>query len=294
MLDFIKAFRLTHFVRIPLSTAGSRPQLDQAYKRVMNDEVATEAGFENEMLVPPVLLRVQLGSLSLDTPARVNAAIEHLRQLDVQSIYTQCLQRRKSQCPEFELAEGRSELRVKIHGLKNYSRNTDLTRCMLLWAPVIDEAKVLPTLCHAVRSSLERAGLLQIVPLPHQSLNEIRDTYTPIFDSSRMSTDEDNNKPSLRELPRKSKLKKRFDATELYPKYRDFTWAQDVQLEKISLCKIGLKQIERQGEIVGQGYEEVASIPLPGAPSISTGPDMDGDIYLDRPKRRSEKKGHIH
>ncbi|KAG6991006.1 hypothetical protein G7Y79_00059g091910 [Physcia stellaris] len=292
MLDSVKAFRLTHFVRIPLSTAGSRPQLDQAYKRVMHDVVATEAGFESEMLVPTALLHVQLGSLSLDTPARVNAAIEHLRQLDVQSIYTQCLQRREKQGPEFGLAEGRSEVRVKIQGLKNYSRHTDLTRCMWLWAPVIDEAKVLPTLCHEVRLSLERAGLWQC--LPYQSFRGMRDTYTRIFDSSRIYTNEDNHKPGLRPLLREKKLVKRFDATELYPKYRDFLWAQDVQLEKISLCKMGRKQIERQGEIIGQGYEEVASIPLPGAPSISTGPDMEGDIYLDRPKRRSEKKGHIH
>ena len=287
MKTYKEIYRLSHFLRISLSTAGSRPQLEQAFKRLMSDSVAIEAGLETEMLVPPARLHVHLGTLSLDTPARVTAAIEHLRRLDIVKLHDSYLRRNSSENTRQALLK-QSKINVNIHGLKNYGRYAKLARCMKLWALVDDEAGVFPALCSAIRLSLEQAELVQWTPTEKDV--GIRETYTPIIDVRGSITDEDNDKPSLQGLPPETrKLAKRFDATQLCPKYRDFTWAQNVQLEKISLCRIGLKHIQRQGEIVGQGYEEVASIPLPGAPKISTGPDMEGDIYLYPPKRRSEK-----
>lgn len=109
--------RLTHFVCISLSTAGSRPQLEQAFKRFMSDAVAIEAGVESEMLVPPARLHVPLGSLSLPTPTRVTAAVEHLRHLDIIKLYDSCLGRSKSQDVRQELLK-QPEIVVKIQGVE--------------------------------------------------------------------------------------------------------------------------------------------------------------------------------
>ena len=56
----------------------------------------------------------------------------------------------------------------------------------------------------------------------------------------------------------------RIDATAVIEQFRGFTWANDFRIEKIAICKMGAKTItNEQGDVVGEEYEEVASIPLP-------------------------------
>jgi activating signal cointegrator complex subunit 1 len=55
----------------------------------------------------------------------------------------------------------------------------------------------------------------------------------------------------------------RFDAEALLGKWKDFIWVQDFAIEKLAICKMGAKKITNEnGEIVGEEYEEVASIPF--------------------------------
>lgn len=73
--------------------------------------------------------------------------------------------------------------------------------------------------------------------------------------------------------------------TELWHKYVDFSWAKDFQLEKLSICEMGLKNVFKHGKKVGTGFREVASVPLPGATTVSTGPELEGETYVPPPKR---------
>lgn len=45
----------------------------------------------------------------------------------------------------------------------------------------------------------------------------------------------------------------------------------------------------RQGTIVGEGYEEIASVPLPGAPRISSGPELEGETFGGTKRRYLRK-----
>jgi len=55
----------------------------------------------------------------------------------------------------------------------------------------------------------------------------------------------------------------RFDAETLLEEWEDFTWARDFQIEKLAICKMGAKKVmDAKGEIMGEEYEEVASIPF--------------------------------
>jgi activating signal cointegrator complex subunit 1 len=55
----------------------------------------------------------------------------------------------------------------------------------------------------------------------------------------------------------------RFDAETLLEEWKDFTWAKDFQIEKLAICKMGAKKVmDAKGEIMGEEYEEVASIPF--------------------------------
>jgi len=56
----------------------------------------------------------------------------------------------------------------------------------------------------------------------------------------------------------------RIDATLIMEQFKDFTWAKNFRIEKIAICKMGAQKVtNEQGDIVGEEYEEVASIPLP-------------------------------
>ena len=56
----------------------------------------------------------------------------------------------------------------------------------------------------------------------------------------------------------------KIDARTLLEKYADFMWAKDVVLDRIAICEMGAKKRIENGEVVGEEYTEVASVPLLG------------------------------
>jgi len=73
--------------------------------------------------------------------------------------------------------------------------------------------------------------------------------------------------------------------TDVYSKYKDFVWANDVQLEKLSICELGLYSFKRGPLIVGQGHREIACVALPGATQSDLSAVMD-DVTYTRVKPR--------
>lgn len=54
-----------------------------------------------------------------------------------------------------------------------------------------------------------------------------------------------------------------FDARDLLERYVDFEWARDVKVEKVAICEMGAKKmLDEKGEVVGEEYTEIASVPL--------------------------------
>lgn len=53
------------------------------------------------------------------------------------------------------------------------------------------------------------------------------------------------------------------DAGTLLEELKGVIWAKDFRIEKLAICKMGAKEITNEfGKVVGQEYEEVASIPF--------------------------------
>jgi activating signal cointegrator complex subunit 1 len=51
----------------------------------------------------------------------------------------------------------------------------------------------------------------------------------------------------------------RFDARDLIDKYKDYTWAEDVRIDRVQICKMGArKTLNDDGEVVDEQYEVVA------------------------------------
>lgn len=55
---------------------------------------------------------------------------------------------------------------------------------------------------------------------------------------------------------------RKFDATELVEKYKDWEWVKDLKIEKLVMCEMGAKDVVEGKKVVDQVYTEVASVPL--------------------------------
>lgn len=66
---------------------------------------------------------------------------------------------------------------------------------------------------------------------------------------------------------------------EFYPKYKDFVWARDLQLERLTISKMILQDFVRNGIIVGRGFRDLDSAPLSGAPNVDLEANMEGITY---------------
>ncbi|CAO1605347.1 hypothetical protein XANCAGTX0491_008867 [Xanthoria calcicola] len=74
----------------------------------------------------------------------------------------------------------------------------------------------------------------------------------------------EGTKPKGKKKGKRKKQVVKFDARELMERYVDFVWAQDVRIEKVAICEMGAKKLtDQEGEVVGEEYTEVASVPLP-------------------------------
>ena len=232
-LDQKRRFGVTHFVRIPLSTSVPRPQLDKAVKRISSDPVA--ASVPNEAFVPASQLHITIGELSLKSSERVSATIRYIHSLDLDTMLKEIIVEIERKNSDKTIQPCLPGLRVDVRGLNIHGSILSLDKRMNLWAPVTDTQGVVTPFRDAVRLGLARAGFL-VANLGNRSAGtRLLEPYTKILSTKWLSTNEDNDNPMLVAAGVKKKITLKFDATELYPKYREFTWAKDVHLEKLNI-----------------------------------------------------------
>lgn len=125
-------YGITHFLRLPLSTYISRPQINESYKQVMNHPVASH--IPKQAFLPHSRLHLNLGQLDLESDERYDAAVRHLQKINLENLYQGILKRRQENNPGFDAQEHKSRgIVVDLHGLAIYSKNTKLEDCMTLW-----------------------------------------------------------------------------------------------------------------------------------------------------------------
>lgn len=123
---------------------------------------------------------------------------------------------------------------------------------------------------------------------PIETVSQSRLLHMAVLSNKRIYSSTRKTKPHLLQyMPQGTVLYRvlRLDLTDLYVKYKDFVWASDVQMEKLSLCEMGLQDFNRGPSIVGQGHREIASVALPGVnqPELNAGME---DITYTRVKRK--------
>ena len=55
----------------------------------------------------------------------------------------------------------------------------------------------------------------------------------------------------------------KFDARELVERYREFEWARDVRMERVSICEMGAKKILAGEGVVDQIHTAAVRVPSP-------------------------------
>lgn len=79
-----------------------------------------------------------------------------------------------------------------------------------------------------------------------------------------------------------------FHATDTYAAYNDTVWAKDIALEKICISEQWLCDIIKGGTVIGQGYRNIACVPLSGFSDTSCESQDPELSYVNAAKMRRE------
>jgi activating signal cointegrator complex subunit 1 len=281
-----------------LVTEASKPQLEdslrQFHAKISNDLRPQGAQlklppFSSRAIRPIGTIHFTLGVMSLMSEERVDAAINLLKTLDLSSMLLESLadQSSKEGAPSAEIVQ---PLMISLSSLVSMH---DPKQTSILYATPKDPTERLYSLCSKLRSLFENEGY--VVPE-----NRPLKLHATIVNTVYAKTGGNNRPPRVKPKPDSSTIAEnaidgetestkdstdgadsrkddgsgghgpnargsaRFDATALIEEFEDSTWAKDFRLEKLAICRMGAKKITGpNGSIIGEEYEEVASIPMP-------------------------------
>lgn len=143
-----------------------------------------------------------------------------------------------------------SPLTITLRGL--HTTATDPTKATVLYTPPV-LFPGLKTFCNSLRAPFLEAGLM------------IPDTRPLLLHATIVNTIYVKNKAAGASRGDKGGYARKqgkvtIDATELLDEYEDFTWVEDMRVERVAICKMGAKKVE--DESVGQEYEQEAWVEI--------------------------------
>lgn len=283
---------LTHFVCLPLVTATSKSQLEASItsfrEDVCSDQTHATQSDDNAIRIHPKAVRpvgalhCTLGVMSLDHE-RLNKAINVLKDLDIGQLLqgeggsestplgpiidpqeapnrhqpSQDDERHSPppaslQRPISPPAACRSQVtsttpvKIDLRGLASMHAPE---KTSIVYIEPYDPTGRLYPLCLALQDVFRRSELL--VP-DDRELKLHATLVNTIYTKGRKSQGHGPN----------ANAPLKIDARALLEKYSEFVWAKDVVLDRIAICEMGAKKRIENGEVIGEEYTEVASVPL--------------------------------
>ena len=266
----------THFICLPLYTSKSKEKLEDIVRTLRNDD--TLAGVPQKAFRLPKSFHVCIHNLRVGTNAGINTTIKTLSKVRLKDLLTKpardlanCLYIESMDDGGIKMAnEGHSSnmsdttpLRLTLRG--TYSPDSlEASKARVIHTNVHDPSDRLTRFVSGVRHHFESEGIrYSIFPngKPHGhgvfvGANLINGHWRKERKQSIASDGHRISKSSPRY----------FDFEPFRDKYKDFDWARDIEIEKLSLCKEGRKATfhgPNDNILVDEDYEEIASIPLP-------------------------------
>lgn len=274
-----QVYRLTHFLCIPITTPLSRPLLEQSLHQLRNDPCTST--IPADAYRPLQTLHIAIEVFSLPTASRVADACRHLRSLDINGLLQQTSKRalnnthgvrqeqqntllvnQGSRPSVSENDTGSSSLTVTLSGIRSNSGGDQSTsdsgpKGWSLRTSYIDSNPLLGLLLGEIRNSFHAAGF-QVPGFRPGNFGHVK-LLSTMHASSRPRT-------SIRSHIQPGKLQQErpplFETREINQKFENFVFAENIRLERLSLCELGLlKAIEKFG--AEAQLTEVCSVPLP-------------------------------
>ena len=275
---------LTHFLCLPLVTRTSKPQLEASigvFRESVASEQPQETASENgvtrihpKAIRPVGAMHCTLGVMSLDQD-RLDKAIKLLQSLDITQLLLSIAAdtplgttvdpqeitpkepstkdqrpvplRRPVSPPAERASRATSDpLTIDLKGLVSMHVPE---KTSIVYIEPCDSSERLYPFCLALQDIFKREGIL--VP-DDRELKLHATLVNTIYAKGRKSQGHGS----------KANAPMKIDARALLDKYADFVWAKDVVLDRIAICEMGAKKRIESGEVVGEEYTEVASVPL--------------------------------
>ena len=273
--------RLTHFLCLPLVTQSTKPQLQQSLQS-FTATATSKHNVPSKAIRPVGTLHLTLGVLQLATEEQIEAASSFLRSLDIFEMlqkaevlpslapsgiaeHSDCspiaAPRLEASCGEISVTTSDPSqvryvdslpppLMVSLSGLESMHNPT---KTSTLYTIPRDSTSRLLTFATSLRELFTNASLLIPDKRPLLLHATILNTLYAKTKSRAKGTGHGKNNRGIEKI----------DATALLEEFRDYEWAEDFRIEKVSLCQMGAKKEVVDGVIVNEEYVEVASVLLP-------------------------------
>jgi activating signal cointegrator complex subunit 1 len=298
--DGPKKPQLTHFLCLPLVTDTSKPQLQTGLEK-LKDDLEQDALVPTKAVRPLGTLHLTLGVMSLDD-TQLEEAKRYLQELSLHRLLRDLTQRKLAEkaaedgaisenlnaaaMPDTDSLTIDLEALTPMQSPRNtsilYASPKDSTQRLVQFATLLREEftekgfmiedtrplKLHATIINTIyakqggrrgRKSHVRETLKHIEHKVSPHHHEAKDNH----DGFAAGSGEDDNTPSRSEgHGPDAKSWMRFDASTLIDRYKDFTWAEDVRIDRVQICRMGAKKIwsggsEGEGEVVDEKYEVV-------------------------------------
>ena len=257
-----QTYNLTHFVCIPLVTASSRPLLRNSLG-LLRDNPAS-AKIPSGAFIPIDTLHLSLGfAMSLPTTGRITEANKLLQSLDLNSLTRQL-----------------SKPSLRERSIKEISSDVERSLSLSSGAPMAQSLPLHVTLSGLVAAQLEGQNIMAETLLAHcydptYQVNHLCNNLAIIFAAAGLfdpSTQHQFRRTKLRKmglpLPKVSLMKTSrptyhvpsrnqpgkmegdrsptIDSRDLVRIFKDFVWADNIRLERLSICSLGITEQIRQ------------------------------------------------
>jgi activating signal cointegrator complex subunit 1 len=289
--------QLTHFLCLPLVTDTSRVQLKTGLERLKND-LEQDQLVPAKAVRPVGTIHLTLGVMSLDE-TQLEGAKHFLQSMSLHRILRDLTQRQVAQraAEDGTISENLNaaampdtdSLTINLESLVPmqsphktsilYASPKDTTQRLVPFATLLKKEftergfmvedtrplKLHATIINTIYAkSSARRGRKSTVK---ETLKHIEHKVSPhhhaddnasVDGASEEDGPNDTNTRSEGHGP-DAKSWMRFDASSLIERYKDFTWAQDVRIDRVQICKMGAKKIWSGEEVVDERYEVVYS-----------------------------------
>jgi activating signal cointegrator complex subunit 1 len=252
--------QLTHFLCIPLATATSRLQLSQTLASFRDDVTRPKElggfGLPADAVRPVGTLHLTLGMMSFPNDEGLDKAVELLRSLRPREVLSTVKklvmpgETKEAVAPDADAGrqqqpQTQQQVLITLKGLHPMQKAEKAT---VLYAPPSDPYGILQSFGEKIKAEFKEAGLLAPGDLPLLLHATIVNT---IYVKGRGKHGAGKKKWERTVIK---------DAQAMVDRYEDQVWMEDVPLDKIAICRMSAKPIEKDGVVVDAAYEAVAEV----------------------------------